>query len=225
MRESKSPEETPVLHVEHVPWPKTHRLFRPIVVTEKLDGTNSAIHISKFDKRSPSSYPEDSYTAVVDGVRYIITSQSRKRIITPGKTTDNYGFAGWVYDNAGALVRLLGEGLHFGEWWGKGIQRNYGVPGRQFTLFNTERYADLEHTQVGTFGDIPVTVGVVPVLYEGPFDQNEIMNALRALKRFGSYAAPGFMNPEGICIYHTQTRGVFKVTLDNQDAGKWEAAA
>ena len=34
-----------------------------------------------------------------------------------------------------------------------------------------------------------------------------------------------FMNPEGICIYHTQTRGVMKVTLDHNDAGKWEAVA
>jgi hypothetical protein len=42
---------------------------------------------------------------------------------------------------------------------------------------------------------------------------------------FGFAAAPGFMNPEGICIYHTQTRSVFKVTLDHNDAGKWEAVA
>ncbi|MFD6361860.1 hypothetical protein ACFWFX_18710 [Streptomyces roseolus] len=35
----------------------------------------------------------------------------------------------------------------------------------------------------------------------------------------------GFMNPEGICICHTQTRQVMKVTLDHNDAGKWEAAA
>jgi hypothetical protein len=47
--------------------------------------------------------------------------------------------------------------------------------------------------------------------------------ALAKLQISGSVAAPGFMNPEGICVYHTQTRNVFKVTLDNQDAGKWEA--
>ena len=33
------------------------------------------------------------------------------------------------------------------------------------------------------------------------------------------------MSPEGICVYHSQTRSVFKVTLDNNDKGKWEAAA
>ena len=31
---------------EFVEWPKTKRLFRDIVVTEKLDGTNSAIHLT-----------------------------------------------------------------------------------------------------------------------------------------------------------------------------------
>lgn len=41
----------------------------------------------------------------------------------------------------------------------------------------------------------------------------------------GSVAAPGFLDPEGVCIYHTQTRSVMKVTLDNNDAGKWETAA
>lgn len=104
---------------QFVEWPKTKRLFRDIVITEKLDGTNSAVHISAFDNHAPKPYPEDSYTAVVGGTRYIVTAQSRKRIITPGKTTDNYNFAEWVYDNAADLVRILGEGLHFGEWWGR----------------------------------------------------------------------------------------------------------
>lgn len=215
---------------EFTPWAKTARLFRSIVVTEKLDGTNSAIHltpIADWEADLIQSVPGDNSLHVVQvgRVKWAVTAQSRKCIITPGKTTDNYGFAGWVYDNATELVRILGEGLHFGEWWGKGIQRNYGVSGRQFTLFNTERYADLEHTQVGFFGGIPVTVGVVPVLYEGTFNQGQIEGALRSLDRFGSVAAPGFGKPEGICVYHTQTRGVFKVTLDHNDAGKWEAVA
>jgi hypothetical protein len=210
---------------EFVAWPKTSRLFRDVVVTEKLDGMNSAIHISTVPHIPAfGDFPPGSYSVVVDGTRYVLTAQSRKRIITPGKTTDNYGFAGWVYDNAAELVRILGEGLHFGEWWGQGIQRRYDVPGRSFTLFNTERYADV-HEHVGEFNGIPVTVGSVPILYEGTFSEAEIGYALEFLRSHGSVAAPGFMNPEGICIYHTQTRGVMKVTLDHNDAGKWEAAA
>jgi len=52
------------------PWPKTPRLNRDCIVTEKIDGTNSAI--------------------VIDEVGDVY-AQSRNRLITPGD--DNYGFA------------------------------------------------------------------------------------------------------------------------------------
>lgn len=42
------------------------------------------------------------------------------------------------------------------------------------------------------------------------------------LKTGGSVASPYFMNPEGICVFHSQSRKVYKVTLDNNDRGKWE---
>lgn len=107
---------------EFAPWPKTPRLFRDIIVTEKIDGTNAGIHISAMptDKYAEYDFPADSYSLVADYQRYVVSAQSRKRLIWPGKPTDNYGFAAWVYDNAADLVRLLGEGLHFGEWWGQG---------------------------------------------------------------------------------------------------------
>ncbi|MEU1254802.1 RNA ligase family protein [Streptomyces chartreusis] len=218
---------------EFTPWPKTKRLFRDIVVTEKLDGTNSAIHVTAVPHDEPGELTvwDGHWTSpVVDGVRYVVSAQSRNRIITPGKTTDNYGFAGWVYDNAAELVEILGEGTHFGEWWGRGIQRGYGLDGKRFSIFNTARWWAVDE-EAGTSMDGRATqsdlcgqIDAAPVLYEGVFSEAAIASALRDLKTDGSYAAPGFMNPEGICIYHTQTRGVFKVTLDNNDAGKWEAA-
>ncbi|WP_186783709.1 RNA ligase family protein [Streptomyces sp. CBG33] len=215
---------------EFVEWPKTRRLFRDIVVTEKLDGTNSAVHISTVS-HAPAfgDFPPGSYSVVVDGTRYVLTAQSRKRIITPGKSTDNFGFAAWVYDNAADLVHILGEGLHFGEWWGQGIQRGYGLDERRFSLFNEARWwaVDEDGTSMNSRAeqsDLVGQVDAVPTLYEGPFDETAIKVILRELDEEGSVAAPGFMNPEGICVYHTQSRNVFKVTLDNQDAGKWEAA-
>lgn len=213
---------------EFTPWPKTARLFRDVVVTEKLDGTNSAIHITKgspveFPSMTLDAYPLKPGEFFIDGHIWHVTAQSRKRIITPGKSTDNFGFAGWVYDHATEIVRLLGEGLHFGEWWGHGIQRNYGMEDRRFSLFNTERYDHLNHDDAAVFDGS--RLNTVPVLYSGTFAEAAICQALTDLGDYGSVAAPGFMNPEGICVYHTQTRNVFKVTLDNNDAGKWEAAA
>lgn len=201
-------------------WPKTKRLFRDIVVTEKLDGTNSAIHISA----AGDVMPEGATSVHVDGRWYVLSAQSRKRIITPGKTTDNYGFAAWVYNNAEQLVRLLGEGLHFGEWWGAGIQRGYGLAEapvkRRFSLFNTQRFGESFSALIGMVG-----VEAVPVLYTGPFEESAITRTLSYLQETGSDAAPGFMDPEGVCIFHTQSRNVYKVTLDHNDAGKWEVAA
>src|SRR5690606_40023600 len=66
-------------------------------------------------------------------------SQSRKRLITP--TADNFGFARWAFERAEILAPSLGEGLHYGEWWGKGIQRGYGMDTRVFSLFDTSRWS------------------------------------------------------------------------------------
>ncbi|MGP3750874.1 RNA ligase family protein [Streptomyces sp. IBSNAI001] len=189
-------------------WPKTPRLFREIVITEKIDGTNAGLHISE------------------DGQ---VVAQSRKRIITPD--SDNYGFARWAADNAADLAHILGPGLHFGEWWGQGIQRRYGLEEKRFSLFNTARWWAVDEETSGSMNSRAEQTGLVgqvdavPVLYEGPFSEEQITSALRDLKTDGSYAAPGFMNPEGICVYHSQTRSVFKVTLDANDAGKWEVTA
>jgi len=221
---------------EFTEWPKTKRLFRDIVVTEKLDGTNSAIHltpVADWEADLITSVPGDSslHVVEVDGVKWAVTAQSRRRIITPGKTTDNYGFAGWVYDNAADLVRILGEGLHFGEWWGRGIQRGYGLDGRVFSLFNTARWFETGedgYDSMSTRAELSALagqIGAVPVIYQGTFSEARIHHALMSLKLHGSHAAPGFMNPEGVCVYHSQSRNVYKVTLDNNDAGKWEAAA
>lgn len=198
--------------VEFTEWPKTTRLFRDMVVTEKIDGSNAAIRIENLSTIDTSVNPP---IAEADG--YGIWAQSRKRLIEPG--SDNFGFARWVHDNAAELMPLLGEGIHFGEWWGNGIQRGYGLPKgeKRFSLFNTERHKDIEG-----FTDL---VHRVPVLYEGIFDQQAIENALFDLRENGSLASPGFMNPEGICIFHSQSRIVQKVTLDHNDAGKWEAEA
>ena len=43
----------------------------------------------------------------------------------------------------------------------------------------------------------------------------EVGLQLRELSQYGSSMVPGFMNPEGIMIYHTHSKRLFKVTLDN----------
>lgn len=177
---------------EFRPWPKIARLNRDIIVTEKIDGTNAAVLIAEDGR---------------------VGAQSRKRLITPDD--DNFGFAAWAVANAGALVDLLGPGRHFGEWWGSGIQRGYGLTNgeRRFSLFNTARYGEME---LGEVDGLTTT----PVLYQGLYSQEQIDWALDDLAIDGSKAAPGFMRPEGIVIFHVAANEMFKVTLENDEVPK-----
>lgn len=214
--------------IEFKAWGKTPRLFRDIVITEKIDGTNSAVVIEEINPELDYEAEGDPFVlAQVEsgGKTYAIAAQSRNRLITPGKTTDNYGFAAFVQKNAEALVETLGVGHHFGEWWGEGIGKRYGehMKGmRAFSLFNVDRYRD---TMLALYeeGGRMVTIDTVPVLFEGQFSEEAIRVTAKELLDNGSVAAPFAPKPEGIMIYHTQSKQVYKFTFDNNDKGKWEA--
>lgn len=166
---------------EFRPFESIARLKRSCVVTEKIDGTNAQIWIS------------DDLSIVAAG--------SRTRWITP--SDDNYGFARWVQENAENL-RALGPGRHYGEWWGAGIQRRYGLSEKRFSLFNVGRWSNNPY---------PACCSLVPVLHEGEFSTDAVDNALERLKSGGSVAAPDFMDPEGVVVYMPQSRTLYKVTL------------
>lgn len=193
---------TTIPTIPFVEFPKIARLSREVVITEKIDGTNASIHIT----------PEG-----------VMHAGSRTRWITP--PDDNYGFARWVQEHELEL-EALGPGTHFGEWWGAGVQRKYGQKEKRFSLFNTYRWKDHEGA---VFSDpldhegqewAPECCHVVPVLASGILDTNAIDNVMWKLREFGSTAAPGFMNPEGIVIYHTAAKTYFKKTLEKDESPK-----
>ena len=66
----------------------------------------------------------------------------------------------------------------------------------------------------------PACCHVVPTLYRGLFLTESVTSVMDALWLEGSRAAPGFMNPEGVVIFHTQSGALFKKTFDRDDAGK-----
>jgi hypothetical protein len=189
--------------MEFKPFPKIHRLSRGMVVTEKIDGTNAGIHIFDVGVDDMPIY------GCLEGDLYI-TASSRTRFIQPGKDYDNFGFAAWVYENSEELAKL-GTGSHFGEWWGQGIQRKYGLDERRFSLFNTGRWDE---------DTLPECCHLVPVLYEGEFSTAKVNTELEALEHYGSYAAPGFMKPEGVVIYLSAARKLFKKTIKDDEGGK-----
>lgn len=179
--------------MEFQSFPKICRLSREIIVTEKIDGTNASICITE------------------DGQ---FLTGSRTRWITP--QDDNFGFAKWANANKDELMKL-GVGTHYGEWWGQGIQRNYGLREKRFSLFNTSRWSDDEVR--------PACCSVVPVLWQGPFITDYVDECLGLLQREGSKAAPGFAKPEGVIVFHVQGNLLFKKTIEKDEEPKSKAQA
>jgi hypothetical protein len=112
-------------------------------------------------------------------------------------------------ENRDDLIRL-GIGHHFGEWWGRGIQRGYNQINRRFSLFNVSKW-NIE---------LPYCCNVVPVLYKGPLSQLDIGDSLALLREKGSFVAPGYPYPEGIVIFHEAGRHLYKVTLEDDEKPK-----
>lgn len=136
---------------------------------------------------------------------------SRTRWITP--ENDNFGFSRWAHEHKDELM-TLGFGRHFGEWWGYGIQRGYNLPKgeKRFSLFNVSRWEN----------DLPGCCHVVPILWRGTFDDFHVSEVMDSLKSTGSIASSGFMNPEGIVIFHTKGNLGFKKTFEKDYTGKWD---
>lgn len=218
---------------EFKPFPKMPRMNRDCLILEKIDGTNASILIAEgtlfFEKTAIAGW-----TDAETGKDMLMFAGSRTRWITP--QDDNHGFAAWVRDKADQL-RELGPGHHFGEWWGSGIQRGYGLTKgeKRFSLFNAIRWVA---------GDDPISVAstswndktrqmepklqerapacchVVPVLYRGPFSIHRADAEIVRLMDKGSQAAPGYMNPEGVVVFHIAGNVGFKKTIDNDDQPK-----
>ncbi len=170
-------------------FPKMARLSRRVIITEKIDGTNAQVFIGE------------------DGE---MKFGSRTRWITP--EDDNQGFAKWATEHADQL-REMGPGRHFGEWWGAGIQRRYGLTEKRFSLFNTMRWSESR----------PACCHVVPVLFDGIWDGSEPARVIDILRLGGSAAAPGFMQPEGIVVFHVAGNVGFKKTLEKDEMSKKQA--
>lgn len=206
-------------------FPKMGRLSRDVLITEKIDGSNGQIVIAPM-----SLLPVDLGKFIIalkpDGSDVMLAG-SRTRYITP--EDDNFGFARWVKEHAEELW-ALGEGRHFGEWWGQKIQRGYDLTEKRFSLFNVQRWcgqADepkeiptgdprVTHLQVRA----PACCSVVPTLYEGLFQTMKVDGVIERLRHEGSLAAPGYMNAEGVVVYHKACGTLFKKTLEKDEAPK-----
>lgn len=190
--------------IEFQEWPKMPRFFdSDFIISEKIDGTNSQIFI--------------------DSSLSMIRAGSRNRWLK--LDDDNFGFANWVNDNQEELMQLLGPGTHYGEWWGQGIQRRYGMDRKVFSLFNSTRWNGLFNAAPGK-----MICDVVPskkfnlsqICREA--DSNEVSMFNRMISDAWFHFMPkslaaakygqDFTNPEGFTMFHERSRQVFKVPVN-----------
>ena len=208
--------------IPFVKFSKIPRLNRDMIITEKIDGTNAQIFIEhKAIIDDWVNGPETADWVYEFGNRVLVENEldydynyyvfagSRNRWIS--QADDNYGFAKWVATNKDDLARL-GPGLHFGEWWGQHIQRGYSLNEKRFSLFNVKKWENPRNR--------PDCCHCVPVLYEGPFSIGDVNKLMWGLKERGSKAAPGFMHPEGLIVFHMAAGQYFKATCKNDAVPK-----
>ena len=193
---------------EFLEFPKIARLSRESIISEKIDGTNAQLLITEEGN---------------------LLIGSRTRWITP--TDDNHGFARWVMEHKDEIM-TLGVGRHFGEWWGNGIQRGYALSkgDKRLSLFNVSRWCLYGITPqriitadptIEKYQEVlPPCIGLVPVLWKGIFNTADVDLVLETLKDFGSVAAPGFMKPEGVVVFHTAGNVGFKKTIEKDETPK-----
>lgn len=222
---------------------KIPRLSRDISISEKINGSNAQIYI--VSSKDLFNWFEENKTAYFDDAREFVNKYclgiysnnsneekdllyifagSKNRWLDCSSNGDNYGFAKWVKANAEELMKL-GEGRHYGEFWGKGIQCGYGLDEKRFSLFNTGRWINYDKCYSDEYEgkklmNCPKCCSVVPILYEGMFDTTKIAEVLEKLRIDGSSAAKGYLMPEGIIIYHTASGKMFKKTILNDEKPK-----
>jgi len=226
--------------MEFKPFPKIARWSREVLVTEKLDGTNACVVIEdttqlEYKQAQEAEAAWRGMTGETIGSAPLASigtlnlyAQSRNRMLS--LEDDNFGFAAWVRANAEVLAGF-GAGRHFGEWWGSGIARRYNQTEKRFSLFNTIRWCahDAEPKVIPTEDPAaepkyqrraPACVSLVPLIWQGPMDDLNVDLHIEQLRLGGSFAAPGFMRPEGIIVFHVAGNVGFKKTLERDEVPK-----
>lgn len=230
--------------LEFKSYPKTPRLKNLHVrITQKLDGTNGVIAIEKlnyeldkprycFKVGSRNQWlpsPEEMQQRDEEISKWKKLKEQYKTVPfedlfpyvghKPEKLHDNHGFSKWAHENKEALIRLLGEGYHYGEWCGAGIQNGEGLKEKGFYLFSPRsRYLKLELDGINDKIDILNSINIyfVPELYNGTIGEEPItitgiiQYAMARLYNDGSRIGNGSVKPEGV-IVEIENKLKFKV--------------
>jgi len=167
-------------------------------ITQKIHGTNAQIAVVPIHVEGSERVTD-----------YVVRAGSRNRWLYPHD--DNFGFAAFVETNRSEIIDRLGPGIHHGEWAGPGINSGEGLTQKTFVLFDWWKYPEES--------PLPPQTTVVPVLYQGEIDLQQIDDAMEYLRLNGSRLVTGFMRPEGIVIQLNGTR--YKKVFDAEET-QWK---
>lgn len=194
-------------------FPKIPRLQGETIITEKVDGTNACV---EYMPRGEGGWVMGACSRNRRLVTIETSALYPDHPLVSWHGPDNYGFGAWVVANCSQLHRL-GYGRHFGEWYGQGIQRGYGLDHKRFALFR-EPKCGLEA--------LPQNMDVAPVLCRmDNFSSVNICYQMDVLRVEGSRIVPGFMNPEGVVVYHARSGQLFKLTFEAGPKGQKDGAS
>lgn len=168
------------------------------IISEKIDGTNGLIEINETNVRFGSRN------------RYISFSD------------DNAGFANFFKDYEArfkdAAKDITTDESYplriYGEWFGRGIQRGYGLKDKFFMPFSFFYGEKLIEYQVPNV--------IAPnIMYTGKFSMEVVSACMQQLKLNGSGIVKGYKQPEGIVIFFPKYNFRLKETFDG---AKWKDA-
>jgi len=161
-----------------------------MTITQKIHGSNAQLLIYK-DEDGNLKHKAGSRTRWLD------------------ETDDNYGFAKFCNENRDELIGRLGQGRHYGEWAGPGINSGEGLKEKTLCLFNVRRWIGKE---------LPTRVTTVPMLYKGAISLDAISDAMERLRTQGSFLVPGYMKPEGVVV---ELDGQLYKNVFDEEETKW----
>ena len=175
-------------------------------ITEKVDGTNGLIEIG-----------------IQTDLLLTVNFGSQNRYIS--SHDDNMGFVNFFEQHTGDIFNIydmikeekgdITLPLHiYGEWFGKGIQRGYGLADKHFMPFSEFLATKLIDAGVPNI-KMPVT------LHSGKFSIATLDGCMNKLKDEGSQVIPGYNRPEGVVIYFPTYNFRLKETFEGP---KWKDA-
>jgi intein/homing endonuclease len=146
-----------------------------------------------WDSVEPS--PSDSFGLVETEITTLEPTTPRSKVRYDIEVEDNHNFIA-----NGVLVH------------NSGIQRGYNLP-------KGEKRVSLFNVSLWNVENLPHCCHVVPTLFTGEFSTNVIDDTMDLLWKYGSVASPGFMNSEGLMVYHSSAGHYFKVPFDKNHKG------